>query len=179
MPQSKNPDWIDWRGSKAKQIILEDLEEGILSLDEHKVSTKDAWEVYRQLPEFVDVVFSQFQVRVNDHRKLVKKRSNQSETEMQALLHDRQLFPRQTHNHRGEPVFDFSVAKQLLREDVRDKKHTTMVPSELQRTRPEYMTFKPNKFKHRIYQEVRRQKFIFYLELKRDAEKLRRRPGNA
>jgi hypothetical protein len=29
------------------------------------------------------------------------------------------------------------------------------------------MHFKPNKFKHRIYQEERRQKFIHYLELKR------------
>jgi hypothetical protein len=173
MPKSKNPDWIEWRGSEAKRIILEDLEEGTLSLDEHEMSTEEAWEVYRKLPEFLGVVFSQFKVRVKDHRKLVKNRSNQSEREMQALLHDRQIYPRMPHNHRGEPVFDLSVAKQLLREDVRDNKHIAMVPSKLQQTRPEYVIFKPNKFKHRIYQEVRRQKFIFYLELKRE-EKRRR-----
>ena len=171
------PDWIDWRTSQAKEIILEDLEEGILSLDENEVSAEDAWEVYRHLPEFVapGVVFSQFKERLKDHRKQVMKRRNQSEREIQALAHDRQLYPRQTHNHRGEPVFDLSIAKQFLKEDVRNNKHTTMTPSELQKTRPEYMTFKPNKFKHRIYQEVRRQKFIFYLELKRAKKQQKQR----
>jgi hypothetical protein len=54
----------------------------------------------------------------------VKARINQSERETQALAHDRLLYPRQTHNHRGEPVFDLSVAKQFLLDDVKDKKHT-------------------------------------------------------
>jgi hypothetical protein len=167
MPRSKKAGWIEWKGCKARWIILEDLEKGILSLEENEVSTMEAWGVYSALPEFEGVAFSQFKERLFDHRKQVKKRKNQSDREMQAFLHDRQLHPRQTHNHRGELVFELSVAKKLLEEDVRDKRHTTMVPSELQRTRQEYMSFKPNKFKHRIYQEVRRQKFIFYLELKR------------
>jgi len=173
MPESTNPDWIDWRNSEARQIILEDLEEGILPLDANEVSAERAWDFYRHLPEFVGpgVVFSQFKERLKDHRKQVKRRQDQSRRESQALAHDRQLYPRQMHNHRGEPVFDLSNAKQLLHDDVKDKKHLSMTPSELQRTRREYMIFKPNKFKHRIYQEVRRQKFIFYLELKR-AEKL-------
>jgi hypothetical protein len=42
----KNPDWIDWKGCKARQIILEDLEKGILSLEESEVSTMEAWELY-------------------------------------------------------------------------------------------------------------------------------------
>jgi hypothetical protein len=167
MPKSKNPDWIDWKGWKARQIILEDLEKGILSLEESEVSTMEAWEFYSALPEFVNVMFSQFKARLLDHRAQVQKKSDRADREMQAFLHDRQLYPRQTHNHRGELAFGFSVAQQFLQEDVRDKKHTTMVPSEFQRTRPEYMSFKPHKFKHRIYQEVRRQKFIFFLEVKR------------
>ena len=167
MPRPKKPGWIEWTGCKARQIVLEDLEKGILSLEENEVSTLEAWEVYNALPEFEGVVFSQFKARLKDHRKLVNNRSNQSEREMQALLHDRQLFPRQTRNLQGEQVFELSVAQKLLRGDVRDKKHITMVPSELQRTRPEYTSFRPNKFKHRIYQEVRRQKFIFYFEQKR------------
>jgi len=48
-----------------------------------------------------------------------------------------------------------------------------MTPSELQRTRIEYMAFDSEKFKYRIYQESRRQKFLFFLEQKR--EKLRQR----
>jgi hypothetical protein len=112
-------------------------------------------------------VFSQFKARLLDHRAQVQKKSDQADREMKAFLHDRQLYPRQTHNHRGELAFGLSVAQQLLQEDVRDKKHTTMMPSEFQRARPEYMSFKPHEFKHRNYQEVRHQKFIFFLELKR------------
>ena len=93
--------------------------------------------------------------------------------EERALARDRLLYPRQTHNDRGEPLFDLSVAKLLLREDVKANRHVTMKPSEFQRTRTEYMPFKPSIFKHRIYQEVRRKKYLYYLELKR-AEKLKR-----
>jgi hypothetical protein len=32
------------------------------------------------------------------------------------------LFPRQTENHRGEPVFDLSAAKLFLRADVAEGK---------------------------------------------------------
>ena len=41
-------------------------------------------------------------------------------------------------------------------------------------TRPEYMLFKPAKFKERIYQEVKRKKYLYYLELKRVQEKKKR-----
>jgi hypothetical protein len=47
-----------------------------------------------------------------------------------------------------------------------------MTPSDFQATRPEYMLFKPAKFKERIYQEVKRKKYyLYYLELKRVQEK--------
>jgi hypothetical protein len=90
-----------------------------------------------------------------------------SSAELQALNKDRKLYPRQSHNHRGEPVFDLSPAKALLREDVKNKLHTTMSSSELRATSPEYMCFKPKKFKDRIPQEVKTQKFLHHLELQR------------
>ncbi len=169
MPRSQNPDWIDWKKSEAKKLILKDLEEGVLSLEVTEVSAEEAWEVYRHMPEFVSdgVVFSQFKERLRDHRRQVKKLKISSARERQALDHDRQLYPRQHYNHRGEPVFDLHPAKMLLRDDVKNKRHTNMVPSVFQTTHLEYMVFKRNKFKHRIYQEVRRQKFIAYLEAKR------------
>jgi hypothetical protein len=93
-----------------------------------------------------------------------------TQEEKEALEHDRATFPRQTRNHRGEPVFDVSNAKLLLRGDVADGKHLTMQPALLQQLRREYKPFKPRKFKERIYQEVRCVKFLNYLEQKR-AEK--------
>jgi hypothetical protein len=163
--------YIDWRNSQAKSIIVDDLDEGLLPMDQNVMSAEEAWEsCYRDMEEFAMVPFTQFKERLRDHRKQVKARYEQSEMEADALAHDRLLYPRQSHNHRGEPVFDLSIAKQFLCEDVKNKLHTTMLPSKLQGTRPEYKLFKPNKFKHRIYQEVRRQKFIFYLEQKRSTK---------
>jgi hypothetical protein len=81
--------------------------------------------------------------------------------------HDRQLIPRQTENHRGEPVFDLSPAKMLLRADVLAGKHLTMTPSQLQQSQAAYAPFDARKFKHRIYQEVRREKYLNYLARKR------------
>ena len=87
--------------------------------------------------------------------------------ESECLAHDRRLFPRQTENHRGEPVFDLSAAKLLLRADVEEGKHNQLTPSQLQASRLEYHPFNAKKFKHHIYQEVRRQKFINYLNQRR------------
>ena len=159
---------FDWRNSKARLIVISDLEESLLPLHDKEMSAKVAWNrVYMRLAEFTNVPFAMFEARLKDHRKQVKARLATSLAEEQALVHDRQLYPRQTHNHRGEPVFDLSPAKECLREDVKNKLHTTMSSSELQATRPEYQGFKPSIFKDRIPQEVRRQKYLHYLEKQR------------
>jgi hypothetical protein len=69
-------------------------------------------------------------------------------------------------------------AKALLPQDVKDGVHLTMKPSELQASQPnEYTIFHPNKFKKRIYQEVRRKKLMFYLAVERaEANKVPYRP---
>ena len=162
--------WIDWKKSKAKAIILDDLESGILPVDAAELSAEEAWEIYEQMAEFVEVVFSQFEARLKDHRRRAKEQVNRSARESEALAHDRCLFPRQMENGRGEQVFDLSAAKLLLRADVEDGKHLRMTPMQLQMTREEYSHFRARVFKHRIYQEVRRKKFINYLELKRAKE---------
>jgi hypothetical protein len=89
------------------------------------------------------------------------------------MKHNRKLFPQQTHNHRGEPVFDMDEkAKQQLREDVENKLYTAMSASELRQRRAVYQKYKPRIFRHRIYQEIRRQKMLRYLEKKRKEKRL-------
>jgi hypothetical protein len=46
MPRSKNPDYIDWRKSQAKNVIISDLEDGVLSAYETAVSSEQAWDMY-------------------------------------------------------------------------------------------------------------------------------------
>ena len=171
---------IAWKESAARQVLLDDLESGFLSLKENEVSATQAWEHYRNLPEFSNVAFSQFKEQLKSHRDQVGKKRSLSVKQSMALDHDRLIHPCQDFNDRSERVFDRSKAKQLLREDVKNKKHEAMIPSKLQRSRPEeYMQFKPDIFKGRIYQEVRRQKFINYLEAKRAKGKAQGKSKNS
>jgi hypothetical protein len=126
------------------------------------------WEIYRDFPEFETTPFLQFKGEFLDYWSKADHRYAKSLVEAAALQHDRKLHPRATHNENGEPVFDLSPAKNLLRADVQEGKHIGISPAQFQRTRQDYMAFPPDKFKHRIYQEVRRMKFIYYLECKRN-----------
>jgi len=173
MPTSNNPDWINWRNSAAREIILEDLEPGGALYQQLHLSDTDIFEFYQLLPEFHDVVWSQFKERMTGYRKQINGRQIKSKEEERMLAHDRQLYPRQTHNERGELVFDMTPAKALLREDVKNKVHTKMKPRELQASRPEYAPFKPEIFRHRIYQEERLQKYLAYLDKKRKEKRIK------
>jgi hypothetical protein len=157
-----------WRNSKARLIVISDLESTLLPLHDKEMSAEVAWnQVYKTMVEFENVPFDMFEARLKEHRKQVKARLATSLAEEKALAHDRRLYPRQTHNHRDEPVFDLSPAKECLREDVKNKVHTTMSSSKFQESRPEYRGFKRSKFRDRIPQEVRRQKFVNYLDSQR------------
>ena len=167
----KNPEYIDWKSSEAREVLRFDLIEGILPLSETAATAVEAWVIYSELPEFSKVIFKQFSERLRDHRKQITKKKLQTVKELEAYAQDQALYPREPCNQRGELVFDLHAAKKLLQDDIKDKKHVQMVPSALQATRPVYLLFQKDIFKHRIYQEIRRQKYVFYLNVKR-AEKL-------
>jgi hypothetical protein len=82
-------------------------------------------------------------------------------------MHDRRLFPRQLANRRGELVFDLHPAKLLLRAEILAGKHLTMTSRELQLTKVSYQIFEADIFRQRIYQAVRRSKFVNYLKERR------------
>jgi hypothetical protein len=150
---------------------MDDLISGVLPVDTNELSAEEAWEIcYQHMVEFITpepVIFSQFKERLRDHRKQVGANVIRAGVESAALARDRLLFPRQIENNRGEPVFDLHPAKLLLRGDVTEGRHREMSPKQLQNSREEYQGFTAKKFKHRIYQEVRRQKFINYLNQRR------------
>ena len=143
MPRlSRREGWIDWANSQAREILLDDLQRGLLPVEAHELSAEEAWDlVYQHMAEFVTVVFSQFEARLRDHRRQVQKNMIRATSESEALAHDRLLFPRSNVNDRGEPVFDLSPAKLLLRGDVTAGLHNHMTPSELQHSRNEYLPY--------------------------------------
>lgn len=171
MPRSSKPGWIPWRTSKARGIILRDLMPGGALDGMDNVKAEDVFNYYKRFPEFEHVVLSQFQERLHDHRKQSKEDRVLAARDEEATRKDRQRFPRANRNdHNGKLVFDVHSAKKLLREDIKNGLHKHIKPFEMQQTRPEYKEFEYRIFKHRIYQEVRRQKFLHYLEVKRQKE---------
>lgn len=176
MPKSTKPGWIDWVKSRSRDIILDDLIAGIIPHDPDECSPEFAWNTwYCFIPEIIEekVTYEQFQKQFKAHQLQITKKKKQSNREEAAYRRHVDMYPRRTHNSRGEPVFDVHEAKDLLREDVRVGKHKQLTPIELRNSRPEYQDFKLKIFCQRIYQEVRRHKFVHTLELKR-AEKLRK-----
>lgn len=164
----RNPDFIPWRKSLARATILEDLVNGTLSLDNNEVPAEIAYEHYRKKPEFAEVVFSQFKARLSDHRKQVKKNYDRAHKEEKALCHDRTLFPRRLKNLRRELVFDLHPAKPILRQMVKEGTYKNKTPREVWSLDANFQVFPLDKFRQRIYQEIRRWKFVNYLNAKRE-----------
>ena len=52
MPPKKNPDWISWRDSIPKAIIVEDLITGILPLDDGVMSAEEERKMYGEMVDF-------------------------------------------------------------------------------------------------------------------------------
>jgi hypothetical protein len=175
---------IDWKKSAAREILLEDLEPpkgwlyGVDNLD-----AKLVYDYYKHRHEeiFELVPFAQFKTRYHEAIKIASKRRSRSAEEEAMLNHDRGLHPRQTHNHRGEPVFDMDVmAKAQLSEDIQNNLHKRLTPMELWQSREVYSKYQLKIFRHRIYQYTKRVKFLNWLEKqrneKRDEFAAKRRP---
>lgn len=163
MPPKRNPETIDWRNSESKRIVMDDLRAGLISLDESDTAEELFYGLYQFTAEFTSeqVGFEQFKARLKDHREALQKKTDASCWESIALAHDRSLFPKKTHNSRGEKIFYWSRAMALLKQDVAEKKHLTMTPTELRASRPvEYGEFTLPIFDGRIRQAVRRERLI-------------------
>jgi hypothetical protein len=164
-----NPDWMSWRNSTPRQIVMLDLINGFLPLDPAEMSPEEAWEIHcRHVADFAEAVFSQFKARLADHRRLARRDLHAAAHEAAASAHDRLLFPRQPTNERGELVFDLHPAKRLLRDDLRNQRHVGLTPKAFRLTRADYQEFDLEVFRQRIYQEIRRGKFVNWLNERRE-----------
>ena len=68
---------------------MEDLRSGLLPLEASELSAEEAWEIcYQHMAEFNRVVFSQFEVRLRDHRAQVTEDTNRADAELEGLQKD-------------------------------------------------------------------------------------------
>ena len=180
MPR-RNPGTIDWSKSLSRQLVLGDLENGVISLDETDSAEELYYLHYIHTNEFQleKVLFPQFKEHLKDHQVQVKKRQEAVQWEMAALAHDKALFPTRTHNDRGEKKFYLTEAYPLLAQDILEKKHEIMTPSELKASRDEYREFSLPIFDGHIWQAIRRQRMVNWRNDKREAKEQERQNHRA
>jgi hypothetical protein len=168
MPRSKKPGWVNWQSTSARAIILEDLLPGgpLFQHDDVPAAAILDWCKDKHPHQFDGVVLEQLAARLKDHRKQGTEERATAQEEEECFKHDRKLCPRATHNHRGEPTFDMSAAKELLQADVKNREHEDKTARQLQLTRDECKLFDETAFQNRVLQEIRRSKCIHCLELK-------------
>jgi hypothetical protein len=155
---------LTWRGSKARDLLEKDLVSGDIPLD---VNVMDAREVYVQRPEFADFEYDHFRDRLRYLRNQIKEKKNSATLASTALARDRQIYPKPSHNHRGEPRWEGSETERLLRLDMDDGKDKRMKPIDLYRSRREYNeNYTLDVFRKHIDQEQRRRKMLAYYATK-------------
>ena len=160
---------FNWVKSAAREIMLEDLEPNGWLYGQDDLDTKVVFDTYKnQQEEFKDISYSSFKKYFEEATEKAAKRRARSAQEEEWMQHDRTIHPRKTHNHRGEPVFDMDeTAKSRLRRDVEKGYHKRLTPTELWHMRSVYRKYNLEIFRHRVYQEIRRDKFLNWLEWKR------------
>lgn len=158
---------VNWRTSGAREILLDDLHRGVLTLDEELMPAEQAWEVYGPMDSFQLVPFKQFKRQLKAHRQQVLKLVTKSTPEYEAFRRDQATQEQFTHYASGRPIFAASSAHKLLKQDVSELFKEAINIGNLHQTRPEFASWTRAEFTRRVYQEVRYWKFVGYLEAKR------------
>ena len=123
-----------WRDSDAQKLLRQLLATGVIP--ESGMKPKEVWyNICLPQPEFVDFHFKKFPSWLRSARQQGIMKEARAVNENAAFEHDRLLFPPATHNQRGEPRWHGSQTEGLLKYDVTEKRHETMAPQLLHKTR--------------------------------------------
>lgn len=161
---------LTWKDSEAKAVLLKALEAGDIPIDESKMSAED---VYSHVcyPAFRDFDFKKFKTNLKSLRGKVATSIRSAEWAALALAHDELIYPRPSHNYRGEPRWEGSDAQKLLKTTVSvawemgiDDNMPTVDDLLQLAHKSEFAGFKKETIGKHIHQEVRSIKFGNYLK---------------
>jgi hypothetical protein len=153
-----------WKNSEAKHLLERDLLDGTIPLLSDDMGPK---EVFQQREQFAEFDYKNFRSNLSNLRKQIIEKKERAISESAALARDRMIYPRATHNHRGEPRWDGSEAEWQLKKDMDDGKHKTMKPELLYRSREVfYLNYSLTVWRKHIEQEERSRKFLAYVKAK-------------
>jgi len=159
-PKKKKKEEDAWEHSEGKKLLEQDLRSGAIPLDPKQMPPRVAFDLR---PEFAFPNLEDgkrlFASRLAAARKKIKHKNESAALQSAALKADRQIHPKPTHNHRGEPRWEGSAAEGHLKVDIAANKQNEMAPKELHKLRPEYSAYPLEVFRGHIYQEERLVKF--------------------
>jgi hypothetical protein len=169
----------EWGKSKARDYLYGLIVRGELP-DRDSIKPKQVFETYcKHRPEFKhfqDYKGIKFATKLLYLRKRAAERDNRSQEDAAALAHDRLIFPPQTEDTKGRPIWAGSNAQTLLRDDIKIGKHKTMKPKDLYESRDEYHEdFNQDFFREKIYQEVKALKREVWVKAKSEKAKQKKK----
>ena len=147
----------EWAKSRAKELLVDDLSEGRIPLESCE-GFKPA-DVYLMHEEFKSMEYRLFVSRLRGLRKKIKADKAIANSDAALLARDRLVYPKKTHNSKGEPRWEGSAASKRLTEVVAARNHEGIRPSALQASQEDFKPFKKVTFRNHIYQEGRTQRY--------------------
>ena len=157
---------FEWSGSGAQQILLFDIQAGVLGLDQP--GPREAWDtIYSKIEEFKDVRYEHFRDRLRDHRAQHKKKASQSAHEEVLFHRDISIRgPPAARKPNGKLIFARHKANEQLKKDVKEGLHLIYDYHELRDLHIDlYKDFELDEFKSRVKQEAKTQKFNHWKHL--------------
>lgn len=163
-PKRKKPD-EDWKDSEAKEQLVKDIEDGRVKADD---SAKTVKLMHPELYNPWDYDYK-FYERLNRIRDKILAEKKAASVDMEAFLHDSELYPVSTTTSKGELRWNGSQAEKDLKADVKAGVHKQMSSEEFFERRVSYLAFGKTKVYKHIDQEARRRKRMAEMIADRDA----------
>ena len=157
-----------WQGSDAKKKLQRDILNPTSPIHEMSVGTiwKKTDPRYLLYPNFREYY-------KNLKNKLEKEKKQCALEDIKAARHIKNN-PRSPLTKGGYPHWNGHPAQKKLQEDVCNKLHEKMKPSQLYSKREVYQKFPPDIFRARLYREVDKQRGLQYWAYKRNLEGMQR-----
>lgn len=166
--QFKEPK-IKWEKSMAKKLLYNDIVEGRVPLDpkDDDNGQLNLKGIYSMRPEYSEYDYDKFSGRLSSVRKTIRDFQKKASQDRKRFDRFKDRNPVSELSHKGYIQWQGSEAQELLRQDIREKKHENMSKMDLWGSQPEYFTeFPLDAFRDKLYQEIRTAKYLHTLEHK-------------
>lgn len=173
-PKKGKKEKTTWNESHpARKLLLDEIRAGRIPLSAKAMGPAEVYYEYSGTTEFkmkgMDYG-SKFKSRLKGLRKQVKEDRSRARADNAALKAALKNYPVSSHDHRGRPQWNGSVAQALLEFDISIGKHKNKSPLQFRSERGEIYkrALSPKSFRWKVQQIVRTQKYLY--TLKHDAE---------